>query len=555
MAESEKEKKNDVKEDKHDEMSEAEKRVRSITKMYYSNPKVQEALVKFSAGREIVPRYYEGFGKRPDAVQYPSDIMGMANRGATSFHASEEIWADPLMINSDMGSDELGKCRKSWDLLIDIDSKYLDYSKIAAKLVIGELERHGIRNYGLKFSGSKGFHIIVSGKAFPREFDGQKKELSFPDWPRAICQYVMSIIKPEYSRIVRDKIDFDSLKLRTNLKKEDVTEILCPECGKPSKKGKIADFKCPDCLATIKRINPKTTKKGIRCINCMAVMDVINEEECYFCEECNISSIDKNESGRFGKIVYEEKSGSEKFEENISEEVLGGLDLVLVAPRHLFRMPYSLHEKTALASIVISKEEIDNFIPQDANPLKIKIREFMPENFDEEAANLLAHALAWKKEKDADNERIESKKYARYSNASIEQRKNSGEKGKAGYPEIKAEDVKEDMFPKPIKKLLKGLKDGKKRGLFILLTLFRSLNYPPESINNRVREWNKLNEPPLKEGYIKSQIEWHLKQKKRIIPPNYNNQSFYKDIGLIDEAPGSKNPLSDVARAVRNAVR
>src|SRR3989344_6010955 len=108
------------------EISEKEKRVRAITRLYYSNPKVQESLLAFSANREVVPRYFEGFGKRPDTLQYPSDIMGLVNKGATSFHASEEIWRDPLAINADMSAEELTAQRISWDLLIDIDSPFLD---------------------------------------------------------------------------------------------------------------------------------------------------------------------------------------------------------------------------------------------------------------------------------------------------------------------------------------------------------------------------------------------------------------------------------------------
>ena len=65
------------------------------------------------------------------------------------------------------------------------------------------------------------------------------------------------------------------------------------------------------------------------------------------------------------------------------------------------------------------------------------------------------------------------------------------------------------MFPKPIKKLLQGLKDGKKRGLFILLTFLKTIEFKPEEIIKRIQEWNKLNEPPLKDGYVKSQIDWH----------------------------------------------
>jgi len=79
----------------------------------------------------------------------------------------------------------------------------------------------------------------------------------------------------------------------------------------------------------------------------------------------------------------------------------------------------------------------------------------------------------------------------------------------------------------------------------------RSLNFSPEYINKKIREWNDLNDPPLKEGYVRSQIEWHLKQKKQILPPNYKNDNFYKDLKLIDAYPKEKNPIPEVLRKVR----
>ena len=106
------------------------------------------------------------------------------------------------------------------------------------------------------------------------------------------------------------------------------------------------------------------------------------------------------------------------------------------------------------------------------------------------------------------------------------------------------------MFPAPIKKLLRGLSEGRKRGLFILLTFFKCLNLKPEDVNKRVREWNEKNDPPLKENYLKAQIDWHLRQQRKILPPNYSNQAFYKDLGLLDKEPTVKNPLSEVIRAL-----
>ena len=60
-----------------------------------------------------------------------SEIINLVKKGATSFHCSEEIWNDPLGISNDLNQKQVNDLRKGWDLLIDIDSPYLDLSKIA----------------------------------------------------------------------------------------------------------------------------------------------------------------------------------------------------------------------------------------------------------------------------------------------------------------------------------------------------------------------------------------------------------------------------------------
>ena len=519
-------------------MSEKEKRIRSITKIYYSNPEIQKAIFSFAENREVVPRYYEGFGKRPDTLQYPSDVMGLVNKGATSFHASEELWNDPLRISSDLSQEELAEIRKSWDLLIDIDSPFLDYSKIAAKLIAEELENQGIKNYRIKFSGKKGFHLIVPGNAFPEEFQEIKTKNMFPEWPRAILGYLNYKIRRKYNEEVsKIFIDYTALKERTNLSKEDVTTTSCPTCSGESKKGNLVSFACSRCKTTVERKNYKKTKRKMRCIEetCPGFFKIVDEKEFFFCEECGTSSrVSKHFSDK--KVTYTRDSKFSKdysadFKEEISGEKMASLDLVLVAPRHLFRMPYSLHEGTALASIVLSKEQISSFSPTDANPLKVKVLDFYPEAQKGEASRLLGSAISWKKLQDAEEESFTRRKY-------------SGGK-------IEVTGVTEDMFPKSIKKLFKGLEDGRKRGLFVILTFLKCLNFSPEYINNKVRDWNKLNGQPLKEGYIRSQIEWHLKQKKQILPPNYKNDSYYKDLKLIENYPKEKNPIVEVLRKAR----
>jgi hypothetical protein len=511
---------------KPEEKSEKEKRVRALTKIYYSNPKIQEALLKFGQEREVVPRYFEGFGKRPDIIQYPPDIMGLVNKGATSFHCSEEIWQDPLKISSEMQLDELGEIRKSWDLLIDIDSPYFDVSREAAKLVVELFEKYGIKNYGIKFSGSKGLHIIVSGKAFPEEYEGEKMKYSFPKWPRAITEYMFQQILPEFRRRVGKIMSFSSL----DDKNDKGIKVACKNCHKIALKGDLTKLKCPVCNLDIERRDYKLTKRRLRCLgkNCPGVLEIMDSQDYYKCESCKDP---ENE-----KLPLSSNKYPESFEEVEAVDEHAELDLVLVASRHLFRMPYSLHEKTALASVVLRREELDNFTLRDASPLNVEIREFYPENTENEAKKLLVDALNWKKNKQTEDEKLQMEKY-------------KGEKAK--YENLEIKGATEEMFPPAINKLLKGLNDGKKRGLFILITFLKTLNFTPEYINNKVREWNKLNNPPLKEGYVKSQLDWHLRQRKKILPPNYDNESFYKDLGLIDRKQETKNPIVDVVRKLR----
>ncbi len=177
------------------EKSIKEQRVRNMTHLYYSNPEIQKAIFEFSKNREVCPRYFEGFGKRPDSFQYVGDIFELVKKGATSFHCSEELWSDVLKLSTDMKPKELDNLRTGWDLLIDIDSKYIDYSKIACQLIIKVLNFHGVKNLGVKFSGSKGFHIIVPWKAFPQRTNESKTSDMFPEWPRIIVQYLNSQIK------------------------------------------------------------------------------------------------------------------------------------------------------------------------------------------------------------------------------------------------------------------------------------------------------------------------------------------------------------------------
>jgi hypothetical protein len=520
-----------------EEPSYKEQRIRAITRIYYSKPEVQQALLAFAQSREVVPRYFEAFGKRPDILQYPSDIQSAVQKGATSFHASEELWRDPLQISTDSSLHNLQDLRIGWDLLIDIDSPYLDYSKIAAQLVCITLEKNGITNYGMKFSGSKGFHIIVPNSAFPLELEGHKIKDLFPDLARAITEFILHSIRESYNaQIIRSGLNFEAIQRRTNLSKEDLVELKCPQCNNPAQKEQLTFYVCDTCRSELQR-KGSFPKKEIVCTNtrCPGMFHMKKTEEHYTCKACNLSS--KDWGTTVNKLVSERNlPESANFEEHLSGEKLGSLDLVLVSPRHLFRMPYSLHEKTGLASIVLTKEQLPNFSPKLADPLHVVIKEFYPSAPVGEASRLIQAALAWKRLK-AKNEPIKKIEYSKE------------------FTETELKNVPEELYPESIKKLLEGLTDGRKRGLFVLITFLRCIGKNPDEITKAVMAWNEKNDPPLKEGYVKTQLEWHFKQTRKILPPNYENASFYKDLGLISDTPPAKNPLVEVSRALKKSLR
>ena len=495
---------------------------------YYARKEIQQAMFEFCKHRETVANFNNKFfAKRPDTFDYPTDIINAARQGATSFHCSEEIWDNPLDINTDMTPDQYNEIKIGWDLLIDIDSPYLDYGKIAAKLLIAEFEKHGIKNYGIKFSGSKGFHILIPFAAFPEEVSGELTKDKFPEWPRAIAGYLFNLIKGPMDREIFRLTTKEKLVEQGEL----VTESLCPKCHNVTIKKKFYKYTCPDlrCKSELESFRKKTV--AMLCPSCNAKMSIVSDREVDFCETCKISTAKLEVTSSFGGDVR--KNTAEKFKtEDTIKSTEDSVDLVLVAPRHLFRAPYSLHEKTAFASIPLTKDQINDFKPTDADPLKInQVKPFMPNVIPGEARELLVHALEWAQE-NAPKERTK-----KYEGAGID---------------MKGLTITEDMYPPVIKKILKGIKDdGRKRALSLMLSFFTSLEFPQDFIEEKIEEWNKKNYHPLKFGYIKSQIDWHLKNKR--LPPNYTNP-IYKEFGIRNPPePGMKNPINYTIKAAMRA--
>ena len=98
------------------------------------------------------------------------------------------------------------------------------------------------------------------------------------------------------------------------------------------------------------------------------------------------------------------------------------------------------------------------------------------------------------------------------------------------------------------------MEDGRKRFLFILINFLKCVGWSMDEISKKVRVWNSKNYEPLREGYILSQLSWHRRNKDKIPPPNYDNISYYKDLGLEDQEnimAKFKNPVNYTVRRAR----
>lgn len=490
-------------------------KIRKITQLYYSRPDIQKAMYEFCMNREVSPRYFEGFGKRPDCFQYPTDILNLAKNGATSFHCSEEIWSDPLQISTDMNEKQITELRKGWDLLIDIDCAHgMEFSILAAKSIIDSLNHHGVKNVGIKFSGSKGFHILVPWKAFPKEINGMPTANLFPEIPRKVVSYLRYYSEKIMSSLLPE--DFEKKFGEKSIRKG----VKCKNCNEIATAYEQVELYCPFCrIGEIRRFEKGGQKEKYFCPECKRKLEFINPREFHECSKCRQNSL-KNPTN-FNEAVIE----SDLYE-------LMGLDLVLVSPRHLFRAPYSLHEKTALASVVLTREQLENFQKErDADPLRIKIRNFTPNSEENEAAELVMQALDWAK--------------------SVGFGEENGIKATGKYAEykpIKLDGLTEEHFPPCIKKILNGVTDGRKRALFAIMNLFRSIGMEKEELEKKIYEWNDKNEVPLKKGYINAQLIWAYRRKP-IMPPNC--KEFYRGIGICSPdniCSSIKNPVNYVIK-------
>ena len=189
--------------------------------------------------------------------------------------------------------------------------------------------------------------------------------------------------------------------------------------------------------------------------------------------------------------------------------------------RHLFRMPYSLHVKKWLVSLPITFEQLKNFNLDMAKPENVKFDTEFLVNKDGEALKLVRNALDWGAK--LKTEEIPKKEF------------------KGGF-KLK---IPTTHFPPCIQTILQGIDDGKKRSLFTLCSFLRAMNWSQEEIEKKIKDWNKDLPRPLTDRLVNTQLKWHFRQSREMMPANCGSDMFYKGINVCknNEFCG-KNPVN-----------
>jgi hypothetical protein len=497
----------------------------SYSLMYYKKPEVQRAIVREAQDKECSVRYInEGFGKRPDILSYESDIIELAKKKATSFHCSEELWYNPLSISTGMKKNELDSIRKGWDLILDIDCPDWEISKLTTHLFIQALKDHNIKAIFCKFSGNKGFHIAVPFECFPKNIKMNNNIIEFknyfPDGARKIALYLLSYITENYAKIKTEGVSF--------LDKYLISFDKLDKLAKQNSRSTIA-YQCKSCKTIYEEI-PKNKKIIYQCSKCGQISNPKKQLDIIRCEDCDFPVERKVISSACSKCMSDLG-----FDKIFNFFAVVEVDTILIASRHLYRMPYSLHEKSGLVSIPINIDDVLSFEKEMANPEKITYDKlFINRNkaMMDEASNLIKKAFefSFEKESEKNKNNFDSTNF------------NSNEGSEVVLPEIP---LQKEFFPPCINKIFDGLQDGKKRALFILINFFRSIGWQYEQIEKEIYLWNQKNPEPLREQYLKGQLIQIKKNKKIVLPPNCSNKDYYKSLMICqkdDFCPFIKNP-------------
>jgi len=416
-------------------------------------------------------------------------VLAFAKKYASSFHISEERWSSVFELKPGMTKKQLDDLRTGWDLVLDVDCPVREYSRLITHHLIQALRKHGVKSISCKFSGNKGFHIGVPYEAFPRVVGGEETRLWFPDKIKNILSY-LAFFLDENLEFTNDLLKLDSpTEIARKIGIKTMFTKTCKKCN------------------SVKKEKKNVPKRDSNCPVCQS--KVINQGKYLECSKCGFIDKKVAESHDSSKC---ENCGSASFVQKTNPDTVMGLDALLISSRHMYRCVYSLHEKSGLVSVPVNPDKVLEFEKSMATPgLDLPNVSWLDTGnaSPDETQELFDNSQAFSISK-MDGEEI---KFEPNEDHTLLERA-----------------VPVEFFPPCIQNVLSGLKDGRKRSMFILINFLASTGYEWETIEKILSKWNENNDEPLREVNLKGQVRYRRRQKDKILPPNCNNKTYYQDL-------------------------
>ncbi len=242
-------------------------------------------------------------------------------------------------------------------------------------------------------------------------------------------------------------------------------------------------------------------------------------------------------------------------EDGIDPFQIVDVDPILISPRHLFRVPYSLNKKTFLVSLPIKANDLEDFERMKSEPKKVRVDEGFLDKYKKEESNILVMEASdwWVHMSYEEKYKILKEEQEKLKRMGYNIKIDEIEKFRKFSPHVDFKDiVPKKFFPPCIKNISEGLPDGKKRSLFVLVNFLRTSNWNWSDIEKYIFEWNEKNKPPLRENLLRSHIRWSRNRNESIPPPNCfkddtKEEGYYKNFDVCkpdNRCKTIKNPVT-----------
>jgi hypothetical protein len=162
---------------------------------WYARADIQAALVaQLGENREAWVSAENYTSPRPRIVKSSSDLLQLIPRNRIcSVCTSIESFKDPLLL----GTQTAETLRIGWDFVLDIDSNEgLEAAKRCTKAVVKLLRIYDLKSLKIKFSGRRGFHLIIGGEAFDCFSNPKDFCKAYPIVPLQVAKFITAALSP-----------------------------------------------------------------------------------------------------------------------------------------------------------------------------------------------------------------------------------------------------------------------------------------------------------------------------------------------------------------------